>query len=78
MRLALMAATAATIIATGMTLSTPSFSAAKKATPATKSVNECIALARQRGYASSDLDSGGAGSNRARDFVIRCLQGREK
>ena len=80
MRLTLIAVAAVSIVATGTTLSTPSFSAAKKAdpVPVTKSFNDCVALARQRGYSSSDLDSGGAGSNRARTFVIRCMQGRQK
>jgi hypothetical protein len=42
------------------------------------SVNECIQLARKRGWTDSDLGAGGAKSNAARDFVIACLQGKQR
>ncbi len=42
------------------------------------SVNECINLARQRGWTDSDLGAGGAKSNAAREFVIACLQGKQR
>ena len=45
---------------------------AKPQKPLTEAVNDCIALARQRGYTSDD-----AGKDKgARNFVIRCLQGK--
>ena len=42
------------------------------------SINECIRLARQRGWTESDLDGGGSKSNPAREFVIACLQGKQR
>jgi hypothetical protein len=64
-----------TIIA-GITFGVGTLSFAATATPQkplAEAVNECIALARQRGY--TDDDRGRAGSG-ARNFVIRCLQGK--
>jgi archaellin len=71
-----LAAIAATLII-GVATSTTSF-AQKKKEQVRASVNECIQLARQRGYTDSDLSAGGAKSNPARDFVIRCLQGKQR
>jgi hypothetical protein len=39
--------------------------------------NRCVQLAMQRGYSTSDLD-GGPAHTAARNFVIRCMQGRQK
>ena len=53
---------------------TASFAApAQPQKPLAEAVNDCIALAKQRGY--TDDDRGRAGSG-ARNFVIRCLQGK--
>ena len=38
------------------------------------SYNRCVSLARSRGYTESDLDGNRAA---ARNFVIRCMQGRQ-
>jgi hypothetical protein len=50
--------------------------AQKKKAVAQLSVNECIDLARKRGYTDSDLTVGGG--NPARTFVLRCLQGKQR
>jgi hypothetical protein len=39
--------------------------------------NRCVQLAMQRGYSTNDLDGGNANRG-ARNFVIRCMQGRQK
>ena len=39
------------------------------------SFNRCVDLARARGYSSSDLDGNRAA---ARNFVIRCMQGKQR
>jgi mannitol-specific phosphotransferase system IIBC component len=36
--------------------------------------NRCVSLAKSRGFTSSDLDDNRAA---ARNFVIRCMQGRQ-
>jgi hypothetical protein len=41
----------------------------------TESFNRCVDLARARGYAASDLDGNRAA---ARNFVIRCMQGKQR
>jgi hypothetical protein len=38
------------------------------------SYNRCVSLARSRGYTDSDLDGNRAS---ARNFVIRCMQGKQ-
>ena len=50
--------------------------AQKKKAAAQMSVNQCIDLARQRGYTDSDLIDGS--DNPASDFVRRCVQGRQR
>ena len=45
---------------------------AKPQKPYAEAVNDCIALARQRGYTSDDAGKNSSG----RQFVIRCLQGK--
>jgi hypothetical protein len=37
--------------------------------------NKCVTLARSRGYSDSDLDGNRAA---ARNFVIRCMQGKQR
>ena len=62
-------------VTASVTAPTSSFAAAKAAT---KSVNECIDLARSRGFTSDDLATTGASrSSAAKTFVIRCMQGRQ-
>lgn len=75
MRFVLAAMAATLIIGVG----TPTISFAQKKQQVTRaSVNECIRLARQRGWTDSDLDTGGGKANPARNFVIRCLQGKQR
>ena len=38
------------------------------------SYNRCVSLARSRGYSNSDLDGNRAS---ARNFVLRCMQGKQ-
>ena len=52
---------------------TASFAApAQPQKPTAEAVNDCMALARQRGYTDDDRGKGKG----ARNFVIRCLQGK--
>ena len=54
-------------------VATTSFAApATPQKPLAEAVNDCIALARQRGYTDDDRGKGKGGRN----FVIRCLQGK--
>jgi archaellin len=39
------------------------------------SYNRCVSLAKSRGYTSSDLDGNRQG---ARNFVISCMQGKQR
>ena len=39
------------------------------------SYNRCVSLARSRGYTDSDLDGNRAS---ARNFVLRCMQGKQR
>ena len=67
----------AIVVAASAIAPTSSFAAAKKQA-ATKSVNECIELARSRGFTSDDMATTGASrSSRAKTFVIRCMQGKQ-
>ena len=64
-----------------VSLATPTSSFAQATIPAaaraslSDSFNRCVELARQRGYTSSDLDGNRAA---ARNFVIRCMQGKQR
>lgn len=71
-------AAAAAVLALGITatLTASPAAAQKKKAVAQLSVNQCIDLARKRGYTESDLTVGGG--NPARNFVLRCLQGRQR
>jgi len=78
----LMSATLAAVVAVSVVTSTTVF-AQKKNTDATRaqargsinqSYNRCVALAKARGFARSDI---GDQYTPARDFVIRCMQGRQ-
>jgi hypothetical protein len=40
-----------------------------------ESYNKCVSLARSRGYSDSDLDGN---RSAARNFVIRCMQGKQR
>jgi hypothetical protein len=80
----LILAAAATTLAATMVTSTVAYTQTKGAQTtnnpsATRaslsdSYNKCVSLARSRGYTESDLD-GNRGA--ARNFVIRCMQGRQ-
>ena len=58
----------------GSVTATPGVAQTQSSGSLTQAVNSCIELARQRGWTESDLDS-----NRrdVRNFVARCIQGRE-
>ena len=79
MRFAFIAAAAVLTVSIAAPL-TASPAAAQKKAAAQLSVNECIDLARKRGYTESDFGATGGGtkSNPARNFVIRCLQGKQR
>ena len=77
-----MSATLAAVVAVSVVTSTTVF-AQKKNTDATRaqargsinqSYNRCVALAKARGFARSDI---GDQYTPARDFVIRCMQGKQ-
>jgi len=73
-------ALAAATIAIGTLVSTSSLAQTTgQAPPRSASLNEsfnrCVELARQRGYTGSDLDGNRAA---ARNFVIRCMQGKQR
>jgi hypothetical protein len=40
-----------------------------------ESYNKCVSLARQRGFTDSDLDGN---RSSARNFVLRCMQGKQR
>ncbi len=78
MRSIIVASTAA--IAIGLLTSASSFAQTTgQAPPRTGSMNDsfnrCVELARARGYSNSDLDGNRAA---ARNFVIRCMQGKQR
>jgi hypothetical protein len=78
MRLIIVAATAA--LAIGTLMSTSSLAQTTGQAPPSRSTlndsyNRCVELARARGYSSSDLDGNRAA---ARNFVIRCMQGKQR
>jgi hypothetical protein len=56
---------------------TPGF-AAPRAQPVTQSFNACVALAKQRGFTTQDLETSGTRLGAARAFVLRCMQGRQR
>jgi hypothetical protein len=80
----LMLAAAATSLAATMVTSTVAYTQTRSAQAtnnpsATRaslsdSYNRCVSLARSRGYTESDLDGNRAA---ARNFVIRCMQGKQ-
>jgi len=77
-------AAAATALAATMITSTAAFTQTKSAqatNPPTAtraslsdSYNKCVSLARSRGFTESDLDGNRAA---ARNFVVRCIQGKQ-
>ena len=80
MRFAFAAAAAVLTVSITAAFTVGPASAQKKKAVAQMSVNECIDLARKRGYTESDLGVSGGGTkgNPARTFVIRCLQGKQR
>jgi hypothetical protein len=76
MRCAFATAVAVLAVSIAAALTVSPAAAQKKKAVAQLSVNQCIDLARKRGYTESDLTVGGG--NPARTFVIRCLQGRQR
>ena len=76
MRFAFAIAAAVLTVSIAAALTVSPAAAQKKKAVAQMSVNECIDLARKRGYTDSDLTVGGG--NPARTFVIRCLQGKQR
>jgi hypothetical protein len=78
MRLAFVAAAAVLTVSIAAALTVSPAAAQKKKVVAQMSVNECIDLARKRGYTESDLSQGGAGPNPAARFVRNCLQGKHR
>ena len=72
-------AAAAAVLALSITAAltvSPAAAQKKSRAVAQKSVNECIDIARQRGYTESDISGGGPGRNPAAKFVRGCLQGK--
>jgi len=72
--------TVAAVLTAGIAVAlTVSPAAAQKKKGATQmSVNECIDLARKRGYTESDISGGGPGRNAAARFVRGCLAGTQR
>ena len=72
------AATAAVLFAAALSVN-PATAQKKKAVEQ-MSVNQCIDLARKRGFSDADFSTseGGKKGNPARTFVIRCLQGTQR
>ena len=73
-------AAAATALAVGVIASTVAFTQTTNTPSATRaslneSYNKCVSLARSRGYTDSDLDGNRAA---ARNFVLRCMQGKQR
>lgn len=81
----LILAAAATTLAVGVFASTVAYAQAKKTQPTdnpagaraslNESYNNCVTLARSRGFTDSDLDGNRAS---ARNFVLRCMQGKQR
>ena len=76
----LILAAAATTLAVGAMASTAAYAQAAKDPAAARaslndSYNRCVSLARSRGYTDSDLDGNRAA---ARNFVLRCMQGKQR
>jgi hypothetical protein len=78
MRLALAAAAAVLSASVATALSVSPVEAQKRKQATNMSVNQCIELARQRGYTESDISGGGPGRNTAAKFVKRCLEGKQR
>ena len=60
---------------------TPSFAAAKKgatpAEPVMQTFNNCVDLAKKRGFSAQDLEGDGDRAS-ARKFVMNCMQGKQR
>ena len=75
----LILAATVTALVIGVSTSTAAF-AQTKTTAADRaslndSFNRCVSLAKARGFSNSDLDGNRAA---ARNFVIRCMQGKQR
>jgi hypothetical protein len=77
----LILAAAATALAVGVIASTVAFTQTNTNNPSTtraspnESYNRCVSLASSRAYTDSDLDGNQAD---ARNFVLRCMQGKQR
>jgi hypothetical protein len=76
----LIVAAAATAAAAAVILPTAAYTQTTNPNSVTRaslndSYNRCVALARSRGYSSSDLDDN---RTAARNFVLRCMQGKQR
>jgi len=78
MRAIIFAAVASIAIGTVMSVSSFAQTTTGQAPPSRSTLNDtfnrCVELARARGYSSSDLDGNRAA---ARNFVIRCMRGKQ-
>jgi len=76
----LILAAAATAVAAAVILPTAAYTQTTNTNPGTRaslndSYNRCVTLARSRGYSNSDLDGN---RTAARNFVLRCMQGKQR
>jgi len=75
----LILAATGTALAVGVIASTMVYGQTTNNTAAKASLNDaynkCVTLARSRGFSDSDLDGNRAS---ARNFVIRCMQGKQR
>ena len=78
MRFVLTAVAAVLSVSVATALSVSPAAAQKKNQATKMSVNQCIDLARQRGYTESDISGGGSNRNPAARFVRRCLEGKQR
>jgi hypothetical protein len=65
----------ATVFAISLVATTPSH--AQRSGSMNDLFNRCVQLAVQRGYSTNDLE-GGTTNRQARNFVIRCMQGKQR
>jgi hypothetical protein len=73
-------AAAAAALTVGVIASTAAYAQATNSPSAAKAslnenYNKCVSLARSRGFTDSDLDGN---RSSARNFVIRCMQGKQR
>ena len=73
MRVAVLAVAAAVVVV--LSAASSSFAQTQTRQGVREAFNRCVELAMQRGYSTSDLDGNRAA---ARNFVIRCMQGKQR